>query len=85
MKYLNLSSKKFYGTCSLIYLHEVLVSCGVLELCGLDPTKVVEVARHLIVVSTLRERRLTHQLVTLFRVCVCVCVCVGGGKGRREI
>lgn len=42
------------------YLHEVLVSCWVLELCGLDPAKVVEVTGHLIVVGTLRERRLTH-------------------------
>ena len=42
------------------YLHEVLVSCGVLKLCGLDPAKVIEVTGHLIVVGTLRERRLTH-------------------------
>ena len=55
------------------------MSCGVLELRGLDPTKVVEVTGHLIVVSTLRECRLTHQLVALFRE-----VGGGGGGGRRR-
>lgn len=43
----------------------MLVSCGVLELRRLDPAEVVEMSRHLIVVSTLRESGLANQLVTL--------------------